>query len=111
MQHILIVEDDPHIANGIQFNLESEGYFVTTVAEGPQALAVFGQHPGAIDLIVLDLMLPGMSGYAVCEEVRRHDVDIPILILSAPRSRKTASAASTWAPMSICKSRSTWRSC
>ncbi len=83
MQHILIVEDDPHIANGIQFNLEAEGFFVTTVAEGPQALAVFAQHPGEIDLIVLDLMLPGMSGYAVCEEVRRRDVDIPILILSA----------------------------
>jgi two-component system OmpR family response regulator len=83
MQHILIVEDDPHIANGIQFNLEADGYYVTTVAEGPAALAILGQQRGSIDLIVLDLMLPGMSGYAVCEEVRRQDVDVPILILSA----------------------------
>jgi two-component system OmpR family response regulator len=83
MQHILIVEDDPHIANGIRFNLEAEGYYVTTVAEGPQALALLNQQPSGIDLIVLDLMLPGMSGYAVCEEVRRQDVDVPILMLSA----------------------------
>jgi two-component system OmpR family response regulator len=83
MQHILVVEDDPHIANGIQFNLEAEGYFVTTVAEGPAALEFFRQHGREIDLIILDLMLPGMSGYAVCEQIRQEDSDLPILILSA----------------------------
>jgi two-component system OmpR family response regulator len=83
MNHILIVEDDPHIANGIQFNLEAEGYFATTVSEGPAALEFFKEHPQAIDLIILDLMLPGMSGYAVCEAVRQMDVDMPILMLSA----------------------------
>ena len=109
MQHILIVEDDPHIANGIQFNLEAEGFFVTTVAEGPQRLAVFAQHPGEIDLIVLDLMLPGMSGYAVCEEVRRRDVDIPILILSARMLTEDRVRGFNVARMSICKSPSTWK--
>jgi len=83
MQHILIVEDDPHIANGIQFNLEAEGYFATTIGEGPAALEFFKEHSHDIDLIILDLMLPGMSGYAVCQEVRQMDVDMPILILSA----------------------------
>jgi two-component system OmpR family response regulator len=83
MHHILVVEDDPHIANGIQFNLEAEGYFVTVVAEGPAAVAFFQEHPQAIDLIILDLMLPGMSGYAVCEQIRQRDADLPILMLSA----------------------------
>lgn len=83
MQHILIVEDDPHIANGIQFNLEAEGYFVTVLAEGPAAVSFFQEHQQAVDLMILDLMLPGMSGYAVCEQVRQLDVDLPVLILSA----------------------------
>jgi two-component system OmpR family response regulator len=83
MQHILIVEDDPHIANGIQFNLEAEGYFVTVLAEGQGAVEYAEQHPRQIDLIILDLMLPGMSGYAVCEKIREIDVDLPILMLSA----------------------------
>ncbi len=83
MHHILVVEDDPHIANGIQFNLEAEGYFVTVLSEGPAAVAFFKEHQQAIDLIILDLMLPGMSGYAVCEAIRQLDVDLPVLILSA----------------------------
>jgi DNA-binding response OmpR family regulator len=83
MHHILVVEDDPHIANGIQFNLEAEGYFVTVLSEGPAAVAFFKEHQQAVDLVILDLMLPGMSGYAVCEEIRQLDVDLPVLILSA----------------------------
>jgi two-component system OmpR family response regulator len=83
MQHILIVEDDPHIANGIQFNLEAEGYFVTVLGDGPAAVEFSKAHAREIDLIILDLMLPGMSGYAVCEKIREIDVDLPILMLSA----------------------------
>jgi two-component system OmpR family response regulator len=83
MPHILIVEDDPHIANGIHFNLEAEGYFATTLGDGPAALAYFKEHLHELDLIVLDLMLPGMSGYAVCEAIREMDSHVPILILSA----------------------------
>lgn len=83
MQHILIVEDDPHIANGIRFNLEVEGYYVSAVGDGPSALELFRSQPEAIDLIILDLMLPGMSGYAVCEEVRASGSSVPILMLSA----------------------------
>jgi DNA-binding response OmpR family regulator len=80
--HILIVEDEQHLATGIRFNLLAEGYRVTTASDGPAALLALEEHPD-IDLMVLDLMLPGMSGYAVCETVRAKNVGLPILILSA----------------------------
>ena len=81
--HILVVEDEQHLATGIRYNLVAEGYRVTTVGDGPSALRVLEQHAEDVDLLVLDLMLPGMSGYAVCEAVRATTVDLPILILSA----------------------------
>jgi two-component system, OmpR family, alkaline phosphatase synthesis response regulator PhoP len=81
--HILIVEDERHLAMGIKFNLEAEGYSVTTVADGPSALKVVEENDPEIDLIILDIMLPGMSGYSVCESIRERGSDVPILILSA----------------------------
>lgn len=82
-QHILIVEDEEHLRHGIKFNLEAEGYLVTAVGDGPAALAVLAENPFGVDLLVLDLMLPGMSGYAVCEALRNAGHDLPVLILSA----------------------------
>jgi two-component system OmpR family response regulator len=82
-EHILVVEDEEHLAMGIKYNLVAEGYRVTTVADGPSALALLEQSPADIDLVVLDLMLPGMSGYAVCEAIRAADRELPVLILSA----------------------------
>lgn len=82
-KHILLVEDEQHLAVGIKFNLEVEGYQATVVGDGPSALAIFEQDPLSIDLVVLDLMLPGMSGYAVCERLRAAGNDVPVLILSA----------------------------
>ncbi|MBX7166205.1 MAG: response regulator transcription factor [Pirellulales bacterium] len=82
-KHILVVEDEAHLALGIQYNLEAEGYRVTTVGDGPAALALLGSDDEAVDLLVLDLMLPGMSGYAVCETLREQGDDVPVLILSA----------------------------
>ncbi len=81
--HILVVEDEQHLATGIKFNLIAEGFHVTTVGDGPAALQTLEEQRGKIDLMILDLMLPGMSGYAVCEAVRATDVELPILILSA----------------------------
>ena len=81
--HILIVEDEEHLAAGIKYNLVAEGYRVTTAVDGPTALRILEASPGAIDLIVLDLMLPGMSGYAVCEALRDADREMPVLILAA----------------------------
>ena len=82
-EHILVVEDEEHLATGIKYNLEAEGYRVTTVGDGPAALKIVQENPGEVDLLILDLMLPGMSGYAVCEAMRSIDMDTPVLILTA----------------------------
>ncbi len=83
MKHILVVEDEEHLAFGIKYNLEAEGYEVTTGGDGPTALKVIDEDPQGIDLVILDLMLPGMSGYAVCEALREKGNDVPVLMLSA----------------------------
>ena len=90
LPHILVVEDEEHLAIGIKYNLEAEGYQVTTAGDGPTALKkiedggdIDGDTYGGVDLVVLDLMLPGMSGYEVCERLRERGHDIPVLILSA----------------------------
>ena len=82
-KHILVVEDEDHLAKGIKYNLEAEGYSATVVGDGVTALKLFEDKSNSIDLLILDLMLPGMSGYAVCDALRAAGNDIPILILSA----------------------------
>lgn len=82
-KHILVVEDEQHMAVAIKYNLEAEGYRVTLAGEGPTALRLFEADQFAFDLIILDLMLPGMSGYRICEEIRSKQEALPILILSA----------------------------
>jgi two-component system alkaline phosphatase synthesis response regulator PhoP len=83
MKRILIVEDEEHIAFGIKFNLEAEGYDAQVVADGPTALTLVEDDPQGFDLAILDLMLPGMSGYSVCETLRRKGNEMPVLMLSA----------------------------
>lgn len=80
---ILIVEDEEHLATGLKFNFEAEGYDVSVATDGPSALKIFLEKAGAVDLIVLDLMLPGMSGYETCTALRAIDKEVPILVLSA----------------------------
>jgi len=82
-KNILVVEDEQHIGVLIKYNLEAEGYRVTLVADGQTAMKLFSSDQYAFDLIVLDLMLPGMSGYKVCESIRSTRSQVPILILSA----------------------------
>lgn len=82
-KHILVVEDERHLAVGIKFNLQAEGYQVTVVEDGRAALKLLEEPDQEIDLMILDLMLPGLSGYAVCEAVRTGGNDMPILMLSA----------------------------
>jgi two-component system, OmpR family, alkaline phosphatase synthesis response regulator PhoP len=82
-KHILVVEDEEHLAIGIKYNFEAEGYRVTLAGDGPAALMRLAENSGTIDLVILDLMLPGMSGYAVCETLREEGNDVPVLILSA----------------------------
>lgn len=81
--HVLVVEDEQHLAIGIKYNLEAEGYRVTTAGDGPAALRVLEDHDNDVDLVILDLMLPEMSGYKVCEKLRELGMDLPVLILSA----------------------------
>jgi two-component system OmpR family response regulator len=83
MPHILVVEDEQHLAFGIKFNLEAEGYSVTVAGDGPAALDLLTKATPPIDLVVLDLMLPGMSGYAVCETLRGRGDTLPVVMLTA----------------------------
>ncbi len=81
METILIVEDDPAIRLGLEKNLAYEGFTVLTAPDGETGLELaFESRP---DLIVLDLMLPGLNGYEICRSVRKHDSAVAILILSA----------------------------
>ncbi|WP_372723074.1 response regulator transcription factor [Novipirellula sp.] len=81
--HILVVEDEKHLGVGIKYNLEAEGYRVSLVEDGPTALRLIDASSASVDLVVLDLMLPGMSGYSVCEAIREQGSMIPVLMLSA----------------------------
>lgn len=83
MKHILVVEDEEHLAIGIKYNLEAEGYDVTAVGDGPAALETIRDPAKSVDLVILDLMLPGMSGYTVCDTLRKSGCQVPVLMLSA----------------------------
>ncbi len=81
MPKILIVEDQSDIANGLEINFKKEGYSVIKAATGEQALKlVTEQNP---DLIILDIMLPGISGLDVCRELRQKAIETPIIMLTA----------------------------
>ena len=83
MRRLLIIEDEEHLALGLKFNFEVEGYEVDVASNGLDALAIFRAADPPIDLVVLDLMLPDMSGYDICEAIRTDNFDVPILVLSA----------------------------
>jgi two-component system alkaline phosphatase synthesis response regulator PhoP len=78
---ILLVEDEPTLSETIKLNLEMEGYHVTTAADGKKALRLFKE--GRYNLVILDVMLPEMSGFTVCESIRLENMEVPILFLSA----------------------------
>jgi two-component system, OmpR family, alkaline phosphatase synthesis response regulator PhoP len=81
MTHVLIVEDNNDLAFGLRNNLEIEGYVVSVASDGPAGLdAARRIRP---DLIVLDLMLPGLDGYRVLRQVREVGLTMPVLILTA----------------------------
>jgi DNA-binding response OmpR family regulator len=80
---ILVVEDEESIARGLRFNFEREGHQVDVAGDGRTALSLFESAQPSVDLIVLDLMLPEMSGYEICRSVRRMDQEVPILALTA----------------------------
>ncbi|MDP7275676.1 MAG: response regulator transcription factor [Planctomycetaceae bacterium] len=80
---ILIVEDEIALAEGLEFNFQQEGYQVDLAGDGQTALALLPEASPAIDLVILDLMLPGLSGYDTCRAIRSTSNELPILVLSA----------------------------
>jgi len=81
---VLIVEDEQHLAEGLRFNLEAEGYGVEVVETGEAALErLTGGVSRAFDLVVLDVMLPGKDGFAVVSELRHSRQFVPVLMLTA----------------------------
>jgi DNA-binding response OmpR family regulator len=78
---ILIVEDDPHILLGLEEVLKSDGFEVSVCNRGDRALEAVTRHRPA--MIVLDVMLPGLSGYDVCKQIRSKKIALPILMLTA----------------------------
>ena len=82
MSLILIVEDEQHLADGLRFNLEAEGYDVELADTGEAALVRLERRP-AVDVVVLDVMLPGMNGFSVATELRQRGRYVPILMLTA----------------------------
>ncbi len=80
---ILVVEDEEAIAKGLKFNFEQEGFEAVVFRDGPSTLDYVREHSDEIDCVILDLMLPGMSGYEICQAIRAVDGSVPILVLSA----------------------------
>lgn len=83
-KHILLVEDEEHLLKSIQLNLELEGYTVATAVTGLEALREF--RKAQFDLVILDVMLPEMHGYDVCEAIRKENTQVAILFLTAKSS-------------------------
>lgn len=83
MNRVLVVEDEKHLAEGLRFNLEAEGYVVEVVETGEEALALIPAADPAFDVLVLDVMLPGKDGFTVMTELREAGQFIPTLFLTA----------------------------
>ncbi len=86
MSRILVVEDEAHLAEGLRFNLEQEGYSVQVVSNGEEALERLLKNKEDFDALVLDVMLPGKDGFTVAHALREARNYIPLLMLTA-RSR------------------------
>ena len=83
MTSVLIVEDEEHLAEGLRYNLEAEGYTVDVSRDGETALALLLSPDRHFDMVVLDVMLPGKSGFEVAVELRQAGQFVPLLMLTA----------------------------
>ncbi|MGH7367940.1 MAG: response regulator transcription factor [Candidatus Rokuibacteriota bacterium] len=81
MPRILIVDDEPEMLRGLEDNLQFEGYQTVTAGDGKKGLALALSE--APDLILLDIMMPGMSGWDLCRELRQRGLDVPVIMLTA----------------------------
>lgn len=83
MSSVLIVEDEQHLADGLRYNLKAEGYDVETVGTAEDALSRLTNDGKNYDVVVLDVMLPGMDGFALASNLRSQGHFVPILMLTA----------------------------
>ncbi|MGI9489918.1 MAG: response regulator transcription factor [Geminicoccaceae bacterium] len=92
-KHVLIVEDEPHLIESLTFILEREGYQVTTALDGEAALQCLWQ--AAPDLLILDVMLPGLNGFDVLKKIRGHAGlrTLPVIVLTAKGQRQDRDTA------------------
>ncbi|MBX7172087.1 MAG: response regulator transcription factor [Pyrinomonadaceae bacterium] len=81
MAHILVIEDEPSVAIALRDSLESEGHFVTVASDGGEGFQRASTE--VFDLILLDLMLPKMSGLEICQRLRANEIETPIIMLTA----------------------------
>ena len=83
MSSVLIVEDEKHLADGLRYNLKAEGYEVQAVGSAEEALALLVERRRDFDVLVLDVMLPGMDGFTLAARLRSQEKFMPILMLTA----------------------------
>ena len=83
MNSVQIVEDEKHLADGLRYNLNAEGYEVDTVGTGEEALALLADRRKSYDVLVLDVMLPGIDGFSLASRLRSEGQFVPILMLTA----------------------------
>jgi DNA-binding response OmpR family regulator len=83
MTSILVVEDEKHLAAGLRYNLNAEGYEVETVGTAEEALELLNDGRHGFDILVLDVMLPGMDGFSLASHLRAQGQFVPILMLTA----------------------------
>ena len=81
MAHILVIEDEPEMQRGLRDNLEFEGYSVLAVGDGKKGLETILAKK--FDLILLDVMLPGISGFDICKKIREEGITTPVILLTA----------------------------
>lgn len=83
MNSVLVVEDEKHLADGLRYNLKAEGYEVETARTGEEALAMLEEGRKSYDVVVLDVMLPGIDGFSLASRLRSQGQFVPILMLTA----------------------------
>ena len=83
MKRILVCEDEEAIRDFVVINLRRSGYDVVDVASGEEAVMVYRQQEGCFDVALLDIMMPGMDGFALCKWIREQSSEIGIIMLSA----------------------------
>ena len=111
-REVLVVEDEPQMRALLTDNLEFEGYHVTAVENAEDALVELGRR--AVSLAIVDVMLPGMSGFTLCERLRTQGAHVPIILLTArkqsgqnchfdkmPRAKDLPEKTEYWCPPGV----------